>query len=113
MKTPELGRQLRAWRRQAGLTQIEVAEALELQQQTVSDWERGKAIPRRGRVRQVEELLGLQPDQLVRAIQVATEGASAGDGGDAPAALSGKLERLNARDRRLVERMVDERLADE
>ena len=109
---PTFAQQLRRWRSQAGYTQVQLATALGLQQQTVSDWERGKAMPSLGRTRRLEELLGLEADQLVHAMQV-----SAGAGPvlpptpGIPAALSGKWERLNARDRRIVERMVDQLLS--
>lgn len=99
--------QLREWREAAGLRQDDLAEALKVKQQTVSDWERGRAQPQVARVAQLAELLRVTPDDVLRAM---TDGAPSAPA-EEPAFL-GKVQRLSERDRRVIERMVDEMLGE-
>ncbi|OWY61239.1 hypothetical protein B7486_64845, partial [cyanobacterium TDX16] len=62
------GENLRRWRLDAGLTQADLADALEITQQTVSDWERDVGLPHRSRAVDLERVLGLEPRTIVLAI---------------------------------------------
>jgi len=62
------GESLRRWRHDAGLTQADLADALEITQQTVSDWERDVGLPHRSRAVDLERILGLEPRTVVLAI---------------------------------------------
>lgn len=62
------GENLRRWREDAGLTQADLAEAMGVTQQTVSDWERGVGMPHRSRAVDLERILGLEPRTIVLAI---------------------------------------------
>jgi transcriptional regulator with XRE-family HTH domain len=81
----KFGSQLRAWREAADYTQVELAEALEVKQQTVSDWERDAARPRPARARAIEKVLGLPPDSVVRLL-------FGGDPAAAPPSDAGQLD---------------------
>lgn len=47
------------------MTQLELAERLDLTKQAVSKWERGRAIPDEAQVVKVAEALGVTVDQLI------------------------------------------------
>jgi transcriptional regulator with XRE-family HTH domain len=66
------------------LTQVELAELVEIKQQTVSTWDRGLAVPQgRYAKRRLEDVLGLP-------IGVLMEKDAATDGDDAPDACESK-----------------------
>jgi transcriptional regulator with XRE-family HTH domain len=55
---PMLGDVLRAWRISQGLSQVEAAEKVEVNQSTWSDWESGKNTPRVHTAHRLSELVG-------------------------------------------------------
>ncbi len=69
-----LGPRLRQWRKDAGLTQESLAEAIGVEQQTVSDWERNRAQPHYSRAARLDEVFGLPPGTLIAALQETEEG---------------------------------------
>lgn len=108
------GEQLREWREHAGLSQVELADVLGVTQQTVSDWERGKARPAGSRALDLDAALKLEPQTVLHALYAeeqhdTTESAS--DAERQPAALSGKIGQLSDDDRRYVEGLVDRLLS--
>lgn len=112
-----LAAKLRQWREEAGLTQDDLADALGITQQTISEWERGRAAPHFKRSATVDKALRLPEGTLARALQqeAGLDRPPTPDGDEAPqiAALSGKLSRLNDRDRKYVEDLVERFLAEE
>ena len=62
------GQNLRRWRDESGLTQVDLAESLGVTQQTISDWERDVGMPHRSRAIDLERILGLEPRTVVLAI---------------------------------------------
>jgi len=67
-----VGGRLRTARRSAGLTQKQLAEALEVESITVSRWERGVTTPSLPRLRRVAELTETTVSDLVRTPDAAT-----------------------------------------
>lgn len=65
---PSFGARLRRWRAEAGITQVDLAEALGITQQTVSDWERDIGLPHRTRASDLDRILGLPPRTVLLAI---------------------------------------------
>jgi transcriptional regulator with XRE-family HTH domain len=61
-----VGLNLRDHRRDAGLSQYDLAEALGVERQRVSRWERGVNIPGAGQQDQIAELLGIHWTDLFR-----------------------------------------------
>ncbi len=59
-----LGETLKIRREERGLGQEELAAQLGVRQQTISRWEKGLALPRPRRVRQLAELLDLDVERL-------------------------------------------------
>lgn len=57
--TERLKDKLREWRNAAGLSQAAMAAALGIQQQTISDWERGNALPGIKRASQIADVVGV------------------------------------------------------
>ena len=62
-----MGGRLRTARRSAGLTQKQLAQALEVESITVSRWERGVTSPSLPRLRRIAELTETTVSDLVRA----------------------------------------------
>lgn len=56
--------ELKIARIRKGLTQKDVAEKLQVTQQTVGAWERGLSLPRPHKMQQIEDLYGVPKDQL-------------------------------------------------
>ena len=52
-------------RKAAGITQIELSEALEVAQSTVAMWETGKAYPRAALLPKIAQILGCTVDELL------------------------------------------------
>lgn len=95
-----------------GATQTRMAEALGINQTTVSSWVRGVKRPRyREDVERIEEWLGAESCAAGTLAAILYEPPIRSD--DRPAALHGKIDRLPERDRRAVERLVDEMLGPE
>lgn len=59
-------------RKARGLTQVEAAEKLQVDQTTVSKWENGEALPRADMLFRIAGLYGIKVDniKLVRAVKV-------------------------------------------
>ena len=95
------GESLRRWRNDAGLTQADLADALDITQQTVSDWERDVGLPHRSRAVDLERILGLEPRTVVLAIHDEI------DPGDVEvSALGADLEELQRRDPEAYEHVM-------
>ena len=60
---------LQGLRKSAGLTQVQMAEALSVGQSAVSQWELGVTLPRLSMLLKLSELLGVPMDEVVRAIE--------------------------------------------
>jgi transcriptional regulator with XRE-family HTH domain len=67
-----VGGRLRTARRSAGLTQKQLAEALDVESITVSRWERGVTSPSLPRLRRIAEITETTVSDLVRAPDAAT-----------------------------------------
>ena len=61
----EFGKKLRDLRRLMGLTQQDLAEALNVSSQAVSKWERGKAFPNMSKMPTIAKLLGAEVSDLL------------------------------------------------
>lgn len=61
-----LGELLRARRVELGLEQAELAKLVGVSQQTVSRWERGEALPRRGRIELLANALDVEAATIAR-----------------------------------------------
>jgi putative transcriptional regulator len=62
---PDAGRIIRAWRARVGLTQEELANALDVTFSTVSRWENGHVTPSRLAWRALEQLAAERGDLLL------------------------------------------------
>ena len=60
---------LGALRRQAGLTQRELAETLGVHPRLVSKWENGEATPRPANIRKLAAALGVEPREVLGALE--------------------------------------------
>ena len=67
-----MGGRLRTARRSVGLTQKQLAEALDVESITVSRWERGVTSPSLPRLRRIAEITNTTVSDLVRAPDAAT-----------------------------------------
>lgn len=103
------GDRLREWREAAGLTQADLARRLNLAQQTISEWEQGRAAPRRSRAADVAKLLNVDESEFLRSL---ADVPLSVDADPDVARLVAKVDRLGKRDRRIVENIVDELLRD-
>ena len=66
MDQDRIGRFIAAARREKGMTQRQVAEALGLSNRTVSKWECGDGLPELANLLPLCELLGVTADELLR-----------------------------------------------
>jgi transcriptional regulator with XRE-family HTH domain len=108
------GDQVKSWRERARLSQKQLAAALGVTQQTVSDWERNKILPAAERATEFEQALGLPPQTVLLALFEVLQGKTivlAGPDGPAEArdrddprlaALAGGWHRLSEEDRELI-----------
>ena len=62
----KIGRFIAARRRERGMTQRELAEALGLSNRTISKWECGDGLPDLSNILPLCELLGVTADELLR-----------------------------------------------
>src|SRR5690242_12847673 len=60
---------LRRFRERKFMNQSQLAEALGVRQKTVSDWERGTARPRPAHMKNLCDVLGVTPDELLAALE--------------------------------------------
>lgn len=88
-------------------SQTWLAEQLGVDQTAVSSWLRGRTTPRVERFAEIELVLGLPEGRLW---QVATGAAPQTNDEAVMSPLLGKLGRLSQRDRRAVERLIDDLL---
>ena len=65
MDQVKIGRFIAAMRRERGLTQRELAEALGLSNRTISKWECGDGLPELANILPLCELLGVTADELL------------------------------------------------
>jgi len=63
---------LRALRRDAVLTQQELADRIGVQQRMVSKWENGEAMPRPTNIRKLAEALAVEPREVLAALRQPT-----------------------------------------
>lgn len=59
-----MGAKIRAYRLAKGLSQFDLADALGLDQTTISAWECGKAEPTAFNIRRLADILGVAPGDL-------------------------------------------------
>lgn len=59
-----MGEKIRELRETRGLSQSDLAEALGVNQSTISNWERGKMEPTIYNVRRIADALGVEPGAL-------------------------------------------------
>src|SRR5712691_9383381 len=85
----EFGELLRRLRERAGLTQLELAAALEVSERTVRNWETEKP-PSANKAGRIAELLGLTGVEYARFLAL----ASVRDPGEAPAAIAAATRTL-------------------
>jgi transcriptional regulator with XRE-family HTH domain len=85
----EFGELLRGLRADAGLTQLELATAMEVSERTVRSWETGKP-PAGSKARRIAEVLGLTGTQYARFTAL----ASGSDPGDMPQAIAAATRTL-------------------
>lgn len=53
-------------RKKAGMTQMQVANALRITDSAVNQWEAGKTLPKGTRLKELAELLGCTVDELLK-----------------------------------------------
>ena len=99
------GDQLRRWREEAGLSQVDLATELKVKQQTVSDWERDRGLPHRTRVTALEQALRLDPQVVLLALHSAASESDEVE--EEPADLDGILPQLTSDERRQVRGYID------
>lgn len=63
----DIGKRLQQARTSAGLTQEQVADALAVTRQTVSNWENGKTVPDVGSIVDISSLYHISLDDLLKA----------------------------------------------
>lgn len=61
-----LSEKIRKYRKQAGLSQEELADRLEVSRQAVSKWEMGQSAPDPEKIVRMSELFGISTDELLR-----------------------------------------------
>ena len=66
MDQKKIGRFIAVARRERGMTQRELAEAMNLSNRTISKWECGDGLPELANVLPLCELLGVTADELLR-----------------------------------------------
>lgn len=60
---------LREMRKQAGLTQAEVARLFNLGRGAVCAWEKGKCAPKIGYLEKLASVYGVEPKQIIEAVK--------------------------------------------
>lgn len=53
-------------RKKAGLTQMQVAKALNITDSAVNQWEAGKTLPKGARLKELSDILGCTVDELLK-----------------------------------------------
>lgn len=96
----KFGAQLQEWREAAKISQAELAEALDVTQQTVSGWENGDSLPRTSRVVKIADALGVDPTNVARSLIDDGPGPAVSDASTAER-LASMESRLDAVEREL------------
>lgn len=78
-KNTELSERLRQLRKNAGLSQEQLAEALDISRQAVSKWESGVSNPDIQNIIQLGKLYGISTDAILLGVSPASENTSAAD----------------------------------
>lgn len=63
--TNEIGRKISEFRKDSNMTQMELAERLNISFQAVSNWERGNSMPDISKLPELAELFGISIDELL------------------------------------------------
>ena len=69
MDNTKLGSLIRALRREAGMTQRELAEALGVTDKAVSKWESGTADPSTSNLLALAKLFGVSAEELLKSVE--------------------------------------------
>ncbi len=96
----KMGRAIAVRRQQRQLTQAELAEAIGVEQETISRFERGATLPPLGRLSDVADALSCPLDDLLRTGSPRLEDRAQG--------IARILEKLTEPDRRLVGEIVEQ-----
>ena len=84
-----LGQRIAQKRKEQGLSQEEVAAALEVSRQSVSKWENDSSVPELEKLVKLSELFGVTLDELVKGERPAPAGAEVPEPATAPPARQG------------------------
>lgn len=63
--TKEIGRKISEFRKVSNMTQMELADRLNISFQAVSNWERGNSMPDISKLPELAELFGISIDELL------------------------------------------------
>ncbi len=96
----KMGRAIAVRRQQRQLTQAELAEAIGVEQETISRFERGATLPPLGRLSDIADALSCPLDDLLRTGSPRLEDRAQG--------MARILEKLTEPDRRLVGEIVEQ-----
>ena len=96
----KMGRAIAARRQQKKLTQAELAEIIEVEQETISRFERGATLPPLGRLAEIADALSCPLEDLLRNGSPRLEDRAQG--------IARILENLTESDRRLVSEIVEQ-----
>jgi len=96
----QMGRAIAVRRQQQGLTQAELAEIIEVEQETISRFERGATLPPLGRLADIADALACPLEDLLRNGSPRLE--------DKAQRISILLENLSDGDRRLVSEITEQ-----
>lgn len=96
----KMGRAIAVRRQQRQLTQSELAEAIGVEQETISRFERGATLPPLGRLSDIADALSCPLDELLRTGSPRLEDRAQG--------IARILEKLTEPDRRLVGDIVEQ-----
>lgn len=95
-----MGRAIAVRRQQQGLTQAEVAEIIEVEQETISRFERGATLPPLGRLADIADALSCPLEDLLRSGSPRLEDKALG--------IAGAMENLSDADRKMVSEIVEQ-----
>lgn len=96
----QMGRAIAVRRQQRGLTQSELAEAIEVEQETISRFERGATLPPLGRLADIADELSCPLEDLLRNGSPRIE--------DKAQVIARALENLSDPDKRMVSEIVEQ-----
>lgn len=96
----KMGRAIAVRRQQRNFTQADLAEAIGVEQETISRFERGATLPPLGRLADIADALSCPLDELLRGGSPRLEDTAQG--------IARVLEKLTESDRRLVGDIIDQ-----